>query len=312
MVMEFILLGFFQLRDHQLFLCLLFLLIYIITVGGNVFIMMAYKLTPNLHTPMYFYLANFSFLEIFYVTSTIPNMLSNLLSNHSIISLYGCAVQMYCVLLLGGTECCMLTAMAFDRYNAICRPLLYAVIMNRTACVRHILGSWSIGAMNALIHTAMTFSLSFCRSNQINHFFCDVPPLLELSCQDTRVNEWMIFTVAGCVIIGSFVITLFSYIQIISTVLKEHSASGRKKTFSTCSSHLIVVTMFYGSGIFMYFRPKSSYGMTHDSLVSLMYTVIAPLLNPFIYTLRNREVKSAITRIFLHSGREPTMRRKTL
>lgn len=302
-VTEFILQGFSILRESQIFLYPLFLLIYVITVGGNVSVMITYTLSPNLHTPMYFFLANFSFLEIFYVTSTIPNILSNLLSNHRAISFYGCAVQMYCVLLLGGTECYMLAAMAFDRYNAICRPLLYTIIMNRTACIKHIIGSWFIGAINAIIHTSLAFSLSFCRSNQINHFFCDIPPLLELSCQDTWVNEWTIFSVAGCVIIGSSILTMFSYIQIISTVLQVHSSSGRKKAFSTCTSHLIVVTIFYGSAIFMYFRPKSGHVMTYDSFVSLMYTVIAPLLNPFIYTLRNKEVKSAIAKILLEKTR---------
>ncbi|KAM5141480.1 olfactory receptor 5V1-like [Mantella aurantiaca] len=285
LVTEFILLGFSKLRERQLFLFPLFLLMYVVTLGGNVCIIITYQLSPNLHTPMYFFLENFSFLEIIYVTSIAPNLLSGLLSHHKPISFYGCAAQMYCVLTLGGTECYMLAVMAYDRYNAICRPLLYAVIMTRTACVKHILGSWSIGAVNALIHTAMTFSLLFCRSNQINHFFCDVPPLLELSCQDTRVNQWVIFMVAGCVIIGSFIITLFSYIQIISTALQIHSSSGKHKTFSTCSSHLIVVAIYYGSAIFMYFRPKASYGMDQNQVVSLMYTVIAPLLNPFIYTL---------------------------
>ncbi|XP_072281403.1 olfactory receptor 5V1-like [Pyxicephalus adspersus] len=297
MAIGFILLGFSKLGQYQMFLCPLFLLFYVITLGGNASIILTYKLSPNLHTPMYFYLANLSFLEIFYVTSTIPKALNDLLSNGSAISFYGCAVQMYCVLLLGGTECYVLAAMAYDRYNAICQPLLYTNIMNRITCIKHIIGSWSIGAINSLIHTALTFSLPFCRSNQINHFFCDVPPLLALSCKDTWVNEWTVFGVASFVIIGSCILTIFSYIKIISAVLQVRSSSGRKKAFSTCTSHLIVVAMFYGSAIFMYFRPKSSYGNTYDRLVSLMYTVLAPLCNPFIYALRNKEVKSAITRL---------------
>ncbi|XP_018408128.1 PREDICTED: olfactory receptor 5V1-like [Nanorana parkeri] len=296
-VTEFILLGFSKLGESQFFLFPLFLLMYVVTVGGNMCIIITYNLNPNLHSPMYFFLGNFSFLEILYVTSTVPNLLPNLLSDQKRISFYGCATQMYCTLTFGGTECYLLAAMAYDRYNAICRPLLYPVIMNRETCIKHIVGSWSIGAVNALIHTTLTFSLPFCKSNQINHFFCDVPPLLQLSCRNTWINECTIFGVVSCVVIASFILTMFSYLQIISTILQMHSSSGRRKTFSTCFSHLIVVTIFYGSGIFMYFRPKSSYGMDQEQVVSLMYTVIAPLLNPFIYTLRNREVKLGIKKI---------------
>ncbi|XP_075045751.1 olfactory receptor 5V1-like [Mixophyes fleayi] len=294
---ELILLGFSNLHSLQLLLFPLFLCIYIVTVGGNVSIIITYTLSPRLHTPMYFYLANFSFLEIFYVTSTVPNMLSGLLSEHKVISYYGCAIQIYCILLLGGTECCILAAMAYDRYNAICHPLLYTIIMNKIVCIEHVVASWLAGALNALIHTAFTFSLPFCGPNRINHFFCDVPPVLELSCKDTWTNELVIFVVGGCVVISSFILTTISYIRIISTILQIRSTSGRKKTFSTCTSHVIVITIFYGSVIFMYFRPKSSYGMEQDRAVSLMYTVIAPLLNPFIYSLRNTEVKSSIINV---------------
>ncbi|XP_044133547.1 olfactory receptor 5G3-like [Bufo gargarizans] len=295
MVTGFVLLGF---SGNKLSLFTIFLCTYIITVGGNLSIIITYTLSPSLHTPMYFFLANFSLLEILYVSCTVPKMLSSLLSDCKVISYIGCAVQMYCVLLFGGTECCMLAAMAYDRYNAICHPLLYTLIMKEIVCIRHIVGSYVIGAANALIHTVFTFSLPFCGSNEIDHFFCDVPPVLELSCQDIWVNELVVFLVAGCVIIGSFIVTMISYIKIISKILKLRSASGKKKTFATCSSHLIAVTIFYGSAIFMYFRPKSSYRIGQTSLASLMYTVIAPLLNPFIYSLRNKEVKSNIKNIF--------------
>ncbi|XP_075696880.1 olfactory receptor 5V1-like [Rhinoderma darwinii] len=295
-ISEFILVGLSDSQELQLFLFVVFLYIYIITVSGNVYLILAYRFSPNLHTPMYFYLANFSFLDICYITGTVPKMLSNFLSEEKTISVYGCAIQMYCVWLFGGTECYILAAMAYDRYNAICHPLLYKVIMNNETCTLLIIGSWIIGAANSLIHTVLTFSLTFC-SNKINHFFCDVPPVLELSCTSTWINELVIFLVSGCVIIGSFIWIIISYIRIISTVLKVDSRSGRRKTFSTCTSHLIVVTIFYGSGIFMYFRPKSSYGMDQDRLISVMYTVIAPMLNPFVYSLRNSEVKLAMKRI---------------
>ncbi|CAN2388162.1 Olfactory receptor [Pristimantis euphronides] len=295
-ISEFILAGLSDSQELQTFLFVIFLHIYIITVGGNVYIILAYRFCSSLHTPMYFYLANFSFLDICYITGTVPKMLSNFLSEQKTISVYGCAIQMYCVWLFGGTECYILAAMAYDRYNAICHPLIYKVIMNNVICMQLIIGSWIIGALNSLIHTVLTFSLTFC-SNRINHFFCDVPPVLELSCTSTWINELVIFHISGCVIIGSFVLIMISYVKIISSVLKVHSRSGRRKTFSTCTSHLIVVTIFYGSGIFMYFRPKSSYGMNQDRLVSVMYTVIAPMLNPFVYTLRNSDVKLAAKRI---------------
>ncbi|KAG8568776.1 hypothetical protein GDO81_014151 [Engystomops pustulosus] len=295
-ITEFILEGLSDSKEFQIFLFVIFLYIYILTVSGNVYLILAYRLSPNLHNPMYFYLANFSFLDICYITGTVPKMLSNFLSEQKTISVSGCAVQMYCVWLFGGTECYILAAMAYDRYNAICHPLLYNVIMNNVICTQFIIGSWIIGAGNSLIHTILTFSLTFC-SNKINHFFCDVPPVLELSCTNTWINELVIFLISGCVIIGSFIFIMISYIKIISSVLKVHSRSGTRKTFSTCTSHLIVVTIFYGSGIFMYFRPKSSYGMNQDRLVSIMYTVIAPLLNPFVYSLRNSEVKLAMKSI---------------
>ncbi|KAM4015143.1 olfactory receptor 5A2-like [Anomaloglossus baeobatrachus] len=303
MVTAFILLGFSGVIENQIFLFPIFLCTYIITVAGNLSIILAYKLTPSLHTPMYFFLANFSFVEILYVSCTVPKMLSSLWSEWKSISFSGCAIQMYCAVLLGGTECYMLGAMAYDRYNAICHPLLYPVIMSDVVCIQHIVRSYVIGAVNSLIHTTFTFSLPFCRSNEIDHFFCDVPPILELSCQDTWVNELVIFVISGCVIIGSFIVTLISYIQIISKILKLHSTSSKKKTFATCSSHLMVVTIFYGSGIFMYFRPRSSHRIGQNSMISLMYTVIAPLLNPFIYSLRNQEVKSSINNIFLQKNK---------
>ncbi|XP_073511525.1 olfactory receptor 5V1-like [Phyllobates terribilis] len=299
MVTGFILLGFSGVIENQVFLFPIFLCTYIITVCGNLSIILAYKITPSLHTPMYFFLANLSLLEILYVSCTVPKMLSSLRSECNAISFSGCAIQMYCFLLFGGTECYMLGVMAYDRYNAICHPLLYTVIMSEVVCIQHIVGSYVIGAVNALIQTTFTFSLPFCGSNEINHFFCDVPPILEISCQDIWVNELVIFVVAVCILIGPFIVTIISYMEIISNILKFRSTSSKKKTFATCSSHLIVVTIFYGSAIFMYFRHRSKYRIGQNSVVSLMYTVISPLLNPFIYSLRNKEVKSSIKNIFL-------------
>ncbi|KAM4703163.1 olfactory receptor 5AP2-like [Rhinophrynus dorsalis] len=296
MFSQFILVGLSEMPELQHLLFIVFLCIYVITVFGNMSMIFAYMLSPNLHTPMYFYLANFSFLEICYISSTLPKMLSNLIAEPKAISFNGCIIQMFWFVLLGGTECYMLAAMAYDRYNAICHPLLYNIIMNKGTCIRLIAGSWLIGAVNSLIHTVLTFSLSFC-THKINHFFCDIPPLLKLACTNTRNNELVL--VVGCffVIVGSFILTMSSYTLIIINILNIHSVSGRTKAFSTCTSHLMVVTIFYGSATFMYFRSKTNYVINIDKLLSVMYAVIVPLLNPFIYSLRNSDVKLAVRNI---------------
>ncbi|XP_056397716.1 olfactory receptor 5V1-like [Hyla sarda] len=307
MIKDFILLGFTGAPVQQHLLFAVFFLIYITTMMGNISIVVAYRLTPSLHTPMYFFLANLSFLEICYISATVPKMLSNFLSVHKTIPISGCAIQMYCFILLGGTECYLLAVMAYDRYNAICHPLLYGTIMNKRRCVQLVTISWMGGAVNSLIHTLLTFNLSFCGNNKINHFFCDIPPIMQLACTATKTNEIVLLVACGCVIVSSFLLTLTSYTHIITTVLNIKSTSGRKKAFSTCTSHLIVVTLFYGSAIFMYFRPKSSYTMDQDRVISTLYAFIAPLLNPFIYSLRNSDVKAALEKVlnlklFIHMG----------
>ncbi|XP_072283409.1 olfactory receptor 5V1-like [Pyxicephalus adspersus] len=294
---DFILLGFSEVLTLQHLLFVVFLLIYIITMIGNLSIIFAYRFSTELHTPMYFFLANFSFLEICYISTTVPKLLSSLLLQIKFITFLGCVSQMFCFLLLGGTECYMLAAMAYDRYNAICHPLLYGIIMNKRTCLGLITISWVSGAINSLIHTVLTFTLSFCGANTINHFFCDIPPLLDLACSPTAMNEIVLLVACGCVIVSAFLLTIASYVRIISAILNIKTNSGRKKAFSTCASHLIVVTMFYGSAIFMYFRPKSSYSMNKDRLIAALYAFIAPLFNPFIYSLRNNDVKGAVTKI---------------
>ncbi|XP_063291671.1 olfactory receptor 5G9-like [Pelobates fuscus] len=291
-ITEFILVGFSEFINLQLLLFIMFLLMYIITLLGNLSIILAYTLTTILNTPMYLFLSNFSFLEICYVTSTVPKLLSNLLAGDKTIYFYSCALQMFCVLLLGGTECYMLAAMAYDRYIAICHPLLYSTIMSNKVCIQLIGGSWLIGAVNSLTHTTLTFNLPFCNDHTINHFFCDVPPLLKLACTDTWINQTVIFIVAGGVIVGSLILTIISYTFIMSAILTIQSR--RHKAFSTCSSHFTVITIFYGSSIIMYFRPNTKDVMYLEKLVSLMYTIIVPLLNPFIYSLRNNDVKLSI------------------
>ncbi|KAG8455569.1 hypothetical protein GDO86_001675 [Hymenochirus boettgeri] len=295
-VTEFILVGLSEIPELQLFLFCIFFSIYVITLLGNTSIIVLYRLSPNLHNPMYFYLANFSFLEMCYVSATAPKMLQNMLTGQKSISYHGCFIQMYCVLLFAGIEFFVLAAMAYDRYNAICHPLLYGIIMNDKVCIKLLIGSWFIGAANSLFHTVLACHLPFC-TKKIIHFFCDVPPLLKLSCTDTWMNEVGMYVVGGSVSGGAFILIIISYTKIILTIREIHSSSGRKKAFSTCTSHLTVVSIFYGSIFFMYLRPKSSYAMHQDKVASIMYTIIAPLLNPFIYSLRNNDVKLAVTRI---------------
>ncbi|KAM5140346.1 olfactory receptor 5AP2-like [Mantella aurantiaca] len=294
---DFYLAGLSEIPEVKFFLFVVFLCMYIITLAGNISIILAYKLSLNLQNPMYFFLANFSVLEIFYVSSTAPKMLADLLSECKRISFYGCAAQLYCVLFFAGTEFYILAAMSYDRYNAICQPLLYNIIMNKIACVQLIVGSWIIGAANALIHTAFTFSIPFCNSHKLNGFFCDVPVLLKLACKDTWLNEVIVFIFGGGMTSGALILTIITYVKIISTIWNINSMSRRKKAFSTCTSHLIVATIFYGSVFFMYLRPKSSYGKDEDKVISILYTIIAPLLNPFIYSLRNKEVKISVRKL---------------
>ncbi|XP_073441783.1 olfactory receptor 5V1-like [Dendrobates tinctorius] len=297
MITNFILLGFSGAPVFQQLLFALFLLIYITTIMGNISIILAYRLTSSLHTPMYFFLANLSFLEICYISTSVPKMLSNFLATHKTISFSGCVIQMYCFLLLGGTECYLLAVMAYDRYIAICQPLLYGTKMKKKACIQLVAVSWTGGAINSLVHTILTFRLPFCRDNRINNFFCDIPPVMQLACTSTMINEIVLLVASGCVIVSSFILTIISYTHIITTILNIKTTSGRKKAFSTCTSHLIVVTLFYGSAIFMYFRPKSSYSMDQDRVTSALYAFVAPLLNPFIYSLRNGDVKAAVRKI---------------
>ncbi|XP_075696902.1 olfactory receptor 5V1-like [Rhinoderma darwinii] len=294
---EFILVGFSGVLQLQYFLFVVFLCTYKISLLAHMFIISLYNFSPNLHTPMYFFLANFSFLEICYLSTIVPNLLKNCLSHHKNITFYGCAVQMYCFLLLGSGECYMLAAMAYDRYNAICHPLLYSNIMRKVVCIRLVIGSWLIGTTVGVLQTILIFSLPFCGSNRINNFYCDIPPLMSLACINTKFNEIIMLLITIFIIIGPFILTVISYANIISTILKRHSAGMRKKAFSTCTSHLIVVTLFYMSATIMYLRPKSSYGMDEEKFLSLIYTIIAPLLNPFIYSLRNNDVKHAVKKI---------------
>ncbi|NXF99110.1 O10C1 protein, partial [Sakesphorus luctuosus] len=293
-VTVFFIVGFSHQKDMKVIFFLLFLFIYIITVLGNLIILFVISMDPVLHTPMYFFLGNLSFLEICYTSVTLPRMLVSLLSGDTSISFAGCAAQMYFFLFFGATECYLLVAMAYDRYRAICNPLHYMDIMNKKTCIHLAASSWICGHLLALGHTTFVFSLPFCGSNTINHFFCEIQPVLMLVCGDTYWNEIQIILGGVFVILMPFVLILVSYGLIISSILKIKSVKGRYKAFSTCFSHITVVTLFYGPCVFTYICPKSSYSLGVDKVLALFYSVVTPILNPVIYSLRNREVKGAL------------------
>ncbi|XP_054826041.1 olfactory receptor 1020-like [Eublepharis macularius] len=297
-VTEFFLLGLCDRPELKGILFVVFLAMYLLTVIGNLGMITLIRVDQRLHTPMYFFLSHLAFLDFSYSSSISPKTMINLLAESKGISFAGCAAQMYSFIAFGTTECFLLAVMAYDRYVAICNPLLYTVIMSRRLCLQLLIGSYICGFVISMIHTSSTFQLSFCHSNVIDHFFCDVIPLLNISCTDTKVNEIILFTF--CIFNGIF-ITLeicISYIYIVSAILKIRSSEGRSKAFSTCASHLTVVVMFFGTAVFMYMRPSSNSSPDEDRVVSVFYTVVNPMLNPLIYSLRNKEVKDALRRLF--------------
>ncbi|XP_069410014.1 olfactory receptor 10AG1-like [Ovis canadensis] len=293
-LMEFVLLDFADVPHLQGFLFGLFLLIYIIILMGNGIIFLITKLDSGLQTPMYFFLGNFSLLEICYVSVTLPRMLTSLWTQRRKISLVACATQMCFILILGATECFLLAVMAYDRYVAICSPLHYPLVMNYKVCIQLVAGSWISGIPVQIGQTGQIFSLPFCGSNLINHFFCDIPPILKLACGDTSLNEMLVFTVAALFVLAPCLLILVSYGKIISTILKLPSATSRGKAFSTCSSHLMVAALFFGSGLVTYLRPKTQGSAGTDKVLSLFYTIVTPVFNPMIYSLRNKDVMMAL------------------
>ncbi|XP_047373740.1 olfactory receptor 10AG1-like [Sciurus carolinensis] len=296
-LMEFVLLGFSDILHLQWMLFGIFLFIYLTILTCNSIIIVVTKTDPALQTPMYFFLSNFSVLEICYVTATMPRMLMDLCTQRGNISLYACATQMCFVLLLGGTECLLLTAMAYDRYVAICNPLHYPVVMSHKVCMQLVAASWVSGIPVEIGQTYQIFSLPFCGSNRINHFFCDIPPVLKLACGDTFVNEMAVYVVAVVFVMVPFILISVSYGKIISNILKLSSARGRAKAFSTCSSHLMVVVLFYGTASITYLQPKSNQSEGTGKLLSLFYTILIPALNPIIYTLRNKDITMALRKL---------------
>ncbi|XP_010600258.2 olfactory receptor 10AG1-like [Loxodonta africana] len=296
-IIEFVLLGFADIPHLQWFLFGLFLIIYIIILMSNGTIFLITKMDPALQNPMYFFLANFSFLEICYVSATLPRMLMNLGAQRRTISLIACAAQMCFSLIFGATECFLLAVMAYDRYVAICNPLNYPVVMNHRVCIQLVTGSWTFGIPVQVGQTYQIFSLPFCGSKQINHYFCDIPPVLKLACGDTFVNEMLVYTVAVLFVMAPFLLILGSYSKIISIILKLPSATSQAKAFSTCSSHLMVVILFFGSAIIAYLRPNTRHSEGTDKMLSLFYTILTPMFNPMIYSLRNKDIIMALRKL---------------
>nr|XP_056706983.1 olfactory receptor 1019-like isoform X1 [Euleptes europaea] len=296
-VTEFIFVGFMDHPDLKIPLFVLFLGIYIVTLVGNLGIIILIQLDARLQTPMYFFLSNLSAVDAGYSSVIAPKMLVTFVSDNRTISFIECAVQFYFFCIFVTNECCLLGVMAYDRFVAICNPLLYSTAMSKRLCVLLVIASYITGFVNSTAQTIFIFSLSFCDSNIINHFFCDIPPILKLSCSDIHNTDIVHFTLSSIVVMSTIVIVLVSYAYILTTILKMRSAEGRRKAFSTCGSHLVAVTIFYGTLIFMYLRPTSGYTMEQDKVISVFYTLVIPMLNPLIYSLRNKEVKEALKRI---------------
>ncbi|KAM4626916.1 putative olfactory receptor 2B8 [Discoglossus pictus] len=294
-VTKFILLGLSSSPTLQIFLFFSFFLIYLVILFGNSLIITVTRMDPNLQTPMYFFLNNLSFLDICYSTSTVPRMLRDLLSSDKSISVQECATQLYISLSLGRTECILLTVMAYDRYVAICYPLHYTSIINKTVCIKTMAATWLCAFVLSIPEVVEAFNITFCGHNEINHFLCEMPEILSLGCGDVTIMLYMIFVDGVISLITPVCLIIISYIKIVIAILKMSSTDGQRKAFSTCVSHVIVVTLFYGSAIATYMKPKSNFDT--DKMIAVFYLIITPTLNPLIYTLRNKEVKTALRKI---------------
>ncbi|KAM5129356.1 olfactory receptor 5V1-like [Mantella aurantiaca] len=290
----FILLRLSDVFSLQIILFLMFSLMYLMILSGNLLLIIVVRRNARLHTPMYFFLSNLSVIDICFSSTVVPKILLNTISMDHSISFVGCATQMYFHLALGGVECLLLAVMAYDRYTAICKPLRYKLIMDEKLCTGLVVGCWIVSFINSLFLTTFTFQLPYCKSNLISHFFCEMPPLLRLSCRDIWFNELAEYISGAIVALGSFTLILVSYLWITLTVLKFRSVKDKLKAFSTCTSHIAVVTLYYGTIMLMHLHPRSSSSAEQDRVVTILYTVVTPMLNPIIYSIRNKDIKEAI------------------
>ncbi|XP_061477756.1 olfactory receptor 1361-like [Rhineura floridana] len=298
-VNEFILLGISSQQDWNVLFFTIFLIIYVITVLGNLTIVLAIRLDGHLlHTPMYFFLSNLSLVDICFTTATMPKMLADTLSGVRKISYGGCLSQMYFFIAFGINDTFLLASMALDRYVAICQPLHYATVMNNRTCLLMVAASWLASHLHALLHTLLISRLSFCTSNQVPHYFCDVFPLLKISCSNTALNTLVVYTEGAVAVSGALLLIALSYAHILMAVLRIPSTEGKRKAFSTCGSHLTMVILFFGTVSWVYFQPSSNFSAEKDTLAAITYAMVTPMLNPFIYTLRNDKMKKALKKLF--------------
>ncbi|NXA57345.1 O1019 protein, partial [Nothocercus julius] len=293
-VTEFTLMGFTADPVIHVMLFQVFLLIYLGTILGNLGIIMLIKTSPQLHSPMYYFLGNLAFVDLCFSTVVTPKMLADFVLEEKHVTYAGCIAQVFVFDILGIAECFLLATMAYDRYVAVCHPLVYSIVMSPKLCFRLVFGSYLIGLVNSMSHTMGVLNLSFCGSKVIDLYFCDISLLISLSTSDTTLNRTILITSASLYGISSILLVLSSYIAIFSTVLGIHSAKGKCKAFSTCASHLTVVSIFYGTSFFMYLNPRSENSRAEEKWAVVLYTVVTPVLNPLIYSLRNKEVKEAL------------------
>ncbi|XP_069630801.1 olfactory receptor 14A16-like [Haliaeetus albicilla] len=304
---EFLLLAFADMRELQLLHFWLFLGIYLAALLGNGLVITAIACDHHLHTPMYFFLLNLSLLDLGSISTTVPKSMANSLWDTRAISFLGCAAQVFFVLFLFGAEYSLLTVMAYDRYVAICKPLHYGTLLGSRACVHMAAAAWGSGFLNAVLHTASTFSLPLCQGNAVDQFFCEIPQILKLTCSHSYLREARLLLVSACLAFGCFVFIVLSYMQIFRAVLKFPSKQGRHKAFSTCLPHLAVVSLFISTGIFAYLKPPSISSPSLDLVVAVLYSVVPPAVNPLIYSMRNQELKDGIRKVisgmFLNSDK---------
>lgn len=297
LVIQFTLLGFSEVQGLQLLFFTLFLTIYLLTLLGNATILLTIRFSPQLHSPMYYFLSELSLLDVCYSTSTVPKMLAGFLHGAESISYGGCIAQLYFFHFFGGTEGFLLTVMAFDRYVAICNPLRYTGIMSKMVCGRLIMGTCIVGTLHSTLQTVLTFRLPYCGPYTLENYFCDVPPLLKVACADTSLNKVVIMVNVGVVALSCFLLIRGSYIRIVGTILKMRSEEGKRKAFSTCTAHLIVVLTLYVPCVLIYMQPASTNSVR--KVMAVFYTAITPALNPVIYSLRSEEIKKAVKKIIL-------------
>ncbi|XP_047393339.1 olfactory receptor 2L13-like [Sciurus carolinensis] len=294
---DFILLGLFPPNQKGLLLLLLIIFVFVLACLGNSGMTALILLDPRLHTPMYFLLSQLSLMDLLYISSTVPKMASNFLSGQKGISFLGCGVQSFFFLTMACSEGLLLASMAYDRFVAICHPLHYPIRMSKVTCVKMILGSWTLGSINSLAHTVYALHLPYCRSRAINHFFCDVPAMLPLACVDTWDYEYMVFVSTSLFLLLPFLGITASYGRVLFAVFHMRSKEGRRKAFTTCSTHLTVVTFYYAPFVYTYLRPRSLRSPEEDKILAVFYTILTPMLNPIIYSLRNKEVLGAMGRV---------------